>query len=984
MNGKFAILLSRHRILGPVFNPVMITKDSGNEFWVVGDRLSKSNIQKYDAQLFPEQKKLVDVIEEYSDTHLLKIFTKSKISIQDFLSSVDEPLFNKQIRPYIERRLSRCIDLLSGSDTLIFLKRQHNNIYDSDRVFLQDDAATAIFNFIRKPEGLTYSLTISCNNKNINLTNRSGYLLVNDPCVLLLENRLLLFEDIDGKKLLPFFKNQSVFVRKETERKFLETFAKQIIQKYQVHAEGFRIVDQHPEPRAVLSLENQLNGRPGLILRFKYEEGILYDANRKSDLQVRISEHDHTMEFHRMNRNPVFENRIISALLKMGLANIELSCFMPLNLTRIDNVLLLYDLVNWLNFNGKALSEQGIEVVQRFPVKKYFLKKVDLEINVRERENDWFDIHATVKLDDIEIPFIRFRQHLLDGRREYTLSDGRILVLPEAWFARFKDFLSFAREENGQLVMEKQHFPLLDKTLKGFESSYPEKVRQLLDTDHYEEQPVPAEILATLRDYQKTGYSWLWKLNRLQFGGCLADDMGLGKTIQTLTLLQRAITEEKTRYNGPVNSVYERQLTIFDQEQNAQGKAQPSLIVVPSTLIHNWMNEIRKFTPFISAGYYGGQNRKPFRHYYDTYDLIITSYGYIRNDFEIIRSYDFLYIILDESQVIKNRHSKTYKAITALNSAHRLVLTGTPVENSLADLWSQMNFLNPGLLGNFRFFTGEFVIPIEKNHSKQKTRTLQTLISPFVMRRTKCEVARELPGLSRQQIYCDMTEAQYDFYEREKSKIRNLLMDNILKTGIQQSSLLILQSLTRLRQAANHPVLIEPGYTEDSGKYNAILDNLQNLLAEKHKVLIFSSFVRHLEIFIEFCRQNSIPYSCLTGDLPQKKRELIINEFQESRNTFLFFISIKAGGFGLNLTAADYVFILDPWWNPAVEEQAISRSHRMGQKNKVFVYRFIAKDSIEEKILMLQDKKSSLAEKFTAGNNPFVSSDSEEILGLFN
>ncbi|MBN2480568.1 MAG: DEAD/DEAH box helicase [Bacteroidales bacterium] len=984
MNGKFALLLSLHRVLGPIFNPVVITKNAGQDFWVISDRISMANLHQYDGQLFPEQKKLVNVIEEYSDTHLLKIFTKRKISIQDFFSSVDENLFNMQIRPYIERRLNRCIELLSGSDTLIFLKKQHHNIYDSDRVYLQDDIATAVFNFIRKPEGLTYSLTINYNDEDINLTNKSGFVLINDPCVLLFENRLLLFDDIDGKKLLPFFKNQSVFVRKETEKKFLETFAKQIIQKYQVHAEGFRIVDQHPEPTAVLSLENNLKNKPGFILRFRYDDNILYDANRKSELQVRISEHDHAIEFRRLNRNVAFENRIISSLLKMGLANMDLSCFTPLNLSRIDNVILVYDLVSWLNFNSKALADLGIEVVQRFSVNRYYLKQVNLKLKVRETEHDWFDINATVKLDDIELPFIKFRQHLLDGRREYGLPDGRILVLPEAWFARFKDFMSFAREENNQLILEKQHFPLLDKTLKGFESSYSDKVRQLLDADHFEEQPVPAEIRCTLRDYQKTGYSWLWKLNRLQFGGCLADDMGLGKTIQTLTLLQRSITEEKTRYNGPVNSVFERQLTIFDQEQRAQGKAVPSLVVVPSTLIHNWINEIMKFAPSILAGYYGGQNRKPFGHYYNAYDLIITSYGYIRNDFEIIKSYDFLYIILDESQVIKNRHSKTYKAITAINSIHRLILTGTPVENSLTDLWSQMNFLNPGLLGNFRFFKGEFVMPIEKNHNKHQTRILQTLISPFVMRRTKSEVARELPGLSRQQIYCDMTEAQYGFYETEKSKVRNLVLDNILKTGMRQSSFIILQSLTRLRQAANHPVLIEPDYAEDSGKYNAIRDNIHNLLAEKHKVLVFSSFVKHLELFTAYCRQSNIPYSCLTGDVPQKKREQIIHEFQESGDIFLFFISIKAGGYGLNLTSADYVFILDPWWNPAVEEQAISRSHRMGQKNKVFVYRFIAKDTIEEKILMLQDRKSSLAQKFTDSNNPLASADKEEILGLFD
>lgn len=983
MNGKFAILLNRHRILGPVFNPVMITKDPGMEFWIIADRLSEINLHQYDRHLFPEQNQLVHVIEEYSDTHLLKVFTKRKTSIQDFLSSVDENLFSMHLRPYIERRLSMCIELLSGSDTMIFMKKQHQNIYDSDRVYLQDDIATVVFHFMRKPEGLTYALSINHNEEKIILTHKDGYVLINDPCVILLENRLFLFDDIDGKKLLPFFKLQSVFVKKETEKKFLETFARQIIQKYCVKVEGLNIIDHHTEPSALLSLENNTNGKPAYVLRFKYDENTLYDANRKSELQVKITEQNNRIEFHRMNRNAVFENKVISSLLKMGLANIQSNLFLPLNLNRTENILLVYDLVSWLNANSKTLTGQGIIVEQRLNVNKYYLDKVDLKLKVRESEHDWFDIHATVKLDGFEIPFVRFRQHLIEGRREYELPDGSVMVLPEAWFARFKDILAFTKEEDQRLVLEKQHFHLLDKNLKEFDGTYSDKVRMLLDINSYEEQPVPIDIHATLRDYQKRGYSWLWKLNRFEFGGCLADDMGLGKTLQTLTLLQRAIDEEKTRYNGPVNSVFEKQLTIFEQKQQAQGKAMPSLVVVPSTLIHNWINEITRFVPAISAGIYGGQNRKPFRHYYNTYDLIVTSYGHVRNDFETIKSFEFLYITLDESQVVKNRHSKTYKALTMLNAVHKVVLTGTPIENSLTDLWSQMNFLNPGLLGNFNFFKSEFVIPIEKNHSKHQTKMLQTLISPFVMRRSKEEVAPELPQLSRQQIYCDMTEAQHAFYETEKSKARNLVMDNILKSGIQQSSFIILQSLTRLRQAANHPVLIESGYYEDSGKYNAILDNIRNLMAEKHKVLIFSSFVKHLELYTSYCRQNNIPFSCLTGDVLQKKREAIINKFQESKDIFLFFISIKTGGYGLNLTAADYVFILDPWWNPAVEEQALSRSHRIGQKNKVFVYRFIAKDTIEEKIRMLQDRKSSLARKFIDSNNPFTASDKDEILKLF-
>jgi SNF2 family DNA or RNA helicase len=293
-----------------------------------------------------------------------------------------------------------------------------------------------------------------------------------------------------------------------------------------------------------------------------------------------------------------------------------------------------------------------------------------------------------------------------------------------------------------------------------------------------------------------------------------------------------------------------------------------------------------------------------------------------------------------------------------------------------------MNFLNSGLLGNFEFFKNQFVNPIEKGNDEKQARILRALISPFVLRRTKSEVARELPSLTHQIIYCNMSESQQAFYETEKSRARNLILDNLQQQGIEKSSFVILQSLTKLRQAANHPALIDPEYLEDSGKHEVIINYIRNLIAEGHKALIFSSFVKHLELYTAFCDQETLPYALLTGDVPQKQREAIVKKFQDDPAVHLFFISIKAGGFGLNLTSADYVFILDPWWNPAVEEQALSRAHRMGQKKNVFVYRFITKDTLEEKIQLLQEKKSQLAENFINENNPFRTNDKEELMKL--
>jgi superfamily II DNA or RNA helicase len=982
MKGKFALTLTTHRILGPLFNAAIITPSPNREYYTVSDRLSPANLIQYEQWLSPEAVLLVKTIDEYSDNQLLKVFSKKIKSTQDFMASIDETLYERQVRPYIERRLLRCTELFAGTDIPVFLKKQLNNIYESDRLFLQDDTANAVFNFIRNAEGLKYHLTIRYNDETISLTGKNGFVLVNEPCRLVLGNCIFQFDDIDGKKLLPFFKKQNISIRIETEKKFLEAFAKPVIQKYQVQATGFTITDQHLVPQPVLSLESNLNGIPVLMLRFKYGDKAQYFAGKKSELLVTLIHEENHVEFLRLNRDFQFENQIVSSLLELGLANIDASSFTPLRIKKTEHILLSYDLINWLNFNCVALKQRGVDVVQASHTNRYYLNQVELKLKVSENKNDWFDIHAVVQFDDFEIPFVKFRNCILDGRREFELPDGRIIVLPEEWFARFKDLFSFARDNNNQLLLEKQHFSLLKESLLGLDGSYAGKLRKWLDSAAYEEQPVPVEIKADLRDYQKKGFDWMWKLYTNDFGGCLADDMGLGKTLQTLTLIQQVINEDKKQHRGPVNSVYEKQLTIFDSSDAADVKARPSLVIVPSTLVHNWINEAGKFAPNLKTGFYGGQNRKPFRHYYDRFDLIITSYGLVRNDLDAFKSYDFLYIILDESQVIKNPHAKTYKSVISLTASHRLVLTGTPIENSLTDLWAQMNFLNPGLLGNFEFFKNQFANPIEKAHDEKQARILQTLIKPFILRRTKTEVTRELPALTQQVIYCDMSESQQAFYETEKSKVRNLILDNIKHQGIEKSSFVILQSLTKLRQAANHPALIDQNYSEDSGKHDVIIDNIKNLVAEGHKALIFSSFVKHLELYTAWCDKAGFPYALLTGDVPQQQREAIIKKFQDDPAVHLFFISIKAGGFGLNLTSADYVFILDPWWNPAVEEQALSRAHRMGQKKKVFVYRFITKDTLEEKIHLLQDKKSQLAENFINNNNPFKSSDREELMSL--
>jgi SNF2 family DNA or RNA helicase len=291
-----------------------------------------------------------------------------------------------------------------------------------------------------------------------------------------------------------------------------------------------------------------------------------------------------------------------------------------------------------------------------------------------------------------------------------------------------------------------------------------------------------------------------------------------------------------------------------------------------------------------------------------------------------------------------------------------------------------MNFLNRGLLGNFQFFKNEFLNPIESNSDDTQREKLKQLIQPFILRRTKKQVAQDLPELNEHLVFCDMSESQEKFYETEKSKIRNNILDNISQHGIEKSSFIILQALTKLRQIANHPLLIDESFNKNSGKFDDVIRKLENLRNEGHKVLIFSSFVKHLDLLANYFNENKYKFSTLTGSTTD--RENVVDEFQTNENIHFFLISLKAGGVGLNLTAADYVFILDPWWNPAAELQAIARAHRMGQKNNVFVYRFISNGTIEEKIVSLQKKKSNLADEFVNNNNPFKGMDKNTVMDL--
>src|SRR5690606_9975707 len=444
---------------------------------------------------------------------------------------------------------------------------------------------------------------------------------------------------------------------------------------------------------------------------------------------------------------------------------------------------------------------------------------------------------------------------------------------------------------------------------------------------------IPTTLRAQLRDYQLEGLRWLNFLDNFNFGGCLADDMGLGKTLQIIAF----ILSQREKYGHTTN-----------------------LIIVPTSLLFNWQEELSRFAPSIKTFLHYGAERDRDVTEMNQYEVVLTSYGMLLSDIRFLKTLYFNYIFLDESQAIKNPNSERYKAVRLLQSRNRIVLTGTPIENNTFALYAQLSFACPGLLGNKQYFRDTYAIPIDKFEYSKLAVELQEKIRPFILRRTKMQVAKELPEKTDMIIYCEMNAEQrriYDAYERELREFISATDES----EIHKNSMHVLTGLTKLRQICNSPVLLKEGHSGDNAiKIEVLTEQIENQ-SKEHKILVFSQFVGMLDLIKAELERKDIPFVYLTGQT--KDRGTQVQNFQTDENIRVFLISSKAGGVGLNVTEADYVDLVDPWWNPAVGNQAIDRSHRIGQRKNVVAVRLICSDTVEEKIMHLQKKKNKLAQE---------------------
>ena len=696
------------------------------------------------------------------------------------------------------------------------------------------------------------------------------------------------------------------------------------------------------EPEAVLEISQGKN-------KIKYSLFFMYGTRRIDPEMADDPVFEQTREIsskknHAYRRNRNFEARIIAfvnSLLK------DISCNEP--------DVLMTGSADFISRNNQKLKSERIRLKLRGSKKTVSIQNGNIAFRAKPLSSG-FNISSFFIQGDEEAA-LKILPEYLDSN--LVLVNNRFCQVNRRQIRMLKKLTEHGMESDGcyflsrydlntaeiiqdRVIEPDSAFTSLLETLKSFRSHEIQKNISL-----------PDSFKAALRPYQLQGYNWMSFLDRHNLCGCLADDMGLGKTVQTLAFIQK-LSEE--------------------------GRLRTSLLIVPVITISNWLEEIHRFAPQTEYLVYRGENRTDFRHRLNEYDLVITSYHTFRIDADIFMSQNFRYVIIDEAQNIKNPDSKARALLMKIKSEGRLALTGTPFENSMLDLWSLMDFLNPGIVGTRQAFTEKY-INAKSTDSKKLKDELRAKISPFILRRKKSEVLTELPPREDILLWCEMEDEQRSAYDALRIELR----DKILSSGKSDaySSGMVFQSILKLRQMALFPVLASDEFAGIPSCKLDMFDMItEKIVSEENRMLVFSQFVRVLKLLKENLDSKTVGSSYIDGST--RKRDDEISAFKNSETSHIFLLSLKAAGVGINLTEADYVLLFDPWWNPAVENQAIDRAHRIGRKEKITAYRMIVKDSIEEKILRINERKSELAEDLiTSGNEIPAIFDRKTILSLF-
>ena len=958
MNQKIAYTLNSNNNFGCVPECVVIDCDNQNKPSTSFIKITHQNIKRYNDLLDKTDLLLIECCFQLEkDTIVSKIKDRSVRSWESLIQKYFDPQNNHKDTQFIRDYIS---DYISQYQNKFFENISDKKIYQPignfpfmwKQLFVELEMPEVFYCFEKKEDGLYFSLDLSCKKRNFELNN--AMLVSRKTARVLVENKIYEFDnEVDGAKLIPFLTKNFVHIPPQHIENYLQKIVIPLISTNRVLTDGFAITPVNELTKAVfrvkeirklqqfsLFADNSQTDSDitDLVIELIFEyQDFLFWAGKKGPAN-RLDMTGESIIITHVERDEKSENQYIEEFNKIGIALNGKVKKMPY-LAGVD----------WLNEHYKEIEMLDVEI--RFDKKQNSSQRIfvgERTISIQIEENrDWFDIKGKVRFGEFEVPFLQVLYYIKQNKSRILLPNGEYAQIPQTWFEEYRSLSEFCKIEDGKAILGKQ-FCILTNDLHRLgkvEFSVKENMRRFIENKPDMNFELPKNFQGKLRQYQTEGYNWLRLLNELGLGGCLADDMGLGKTIQTLCLLQW-------------------------MKENGRGI---SLLVVPTSLVYNWQQEAAAFCPQLNIYIHTGFDRVKDFNSIGQPDLLITSYAILRRDKDLFRQQKFNYIILDEAQSIKNPNSDITKVCLELHADRFLTLTGTPLENSITDLWSQTHFINRNMLGSINHFTKACKVP-------EKLEMYCKLIKPFLLRRNKSSVLKELPEKTIIVQKCYMNESQNEFYRQIRNNYRDKFLEEKNKKE-KVSSILLLEGLLRLRQTANHPVLVDKDFAETSGKFETVTQLMEDVIQSGEKVLVFSSFVEHLKLYKTYLDERQIQYCYLDGST--KDRQEQVEKFQNDDGYPVFLLSLKAGGVGLNLTRASYVFLLDPWWNPAAESQAFDRAHRIGQKNKVFVYKFITQNTIEEKILKLQEEKKQLFETMIESENgTFKQLEVNEILKL--
>ena len=897
-------------------------------------RISTQNSINYE-HLFDERDTvLFNICAKLEKETILSKINDKKVKSWDALTdryfgnkiTKDQQYIKQYIQDYIELYQNQFFENLSDKSLYI---PQGRFPFTWQKITVDEEMPELLYCFDNQPDWIYYSLEITHHNKPLSLL--TGHFISRKPARIVLRNRLYEFDDeIDGSKLLPFLSKEKVSIAQANAEEYIQKVIAPLVVSNRVIASGFEIKSvseitsiylkvREIESTRQFSLFDEADVASDSARNLVFELIFEYDDFKfwagENGRTTSVSTYESGFCIFYVERSRQLEQLYIDSLKETGLDLDAKIRKMPYT-----------EGIDWINEHFKAIEMAGIEIRIENKTntdRKIFVGSRSISIELVENR-DWFDIKGMVMFGDYEIPFLTILKYIRQNKNTLMLPNGEYAQIPAAWFDEYRTLIDFSKIEDGQAVIAKHHCMVI----KGLEQderirlSVKDNMRYLFENHTGKEFDLPAGFRGELRPYQREGYNWMRLLDELSLGGCLADDMGLGKTIQTLCLLQSM------------------------KEQNRG----TNLLVVPTSLVYNWEMEAAKFCPELKVYAHRGPNRTRNYEEIGKPDVLITSYAILRKDRALFSNMLFNYVILDEAQAIKNAQSNTTEACLSLKARRFLTLTGTPLENSISDLWSQVHFFNRNMLGTMSHF-------MQNCKSPEKLELYSYLLKPFLLRRNKTEVLTDLPEKTIITQWCDMNEPQREFYRETRNTYRDKFLGST-STDDRVNTMVLLEGLLRLRQTANHPVLVDTAYAGDSGKFDMVCQMLEDVIAQGDKILVFSSFVEHLKLYRNYLDEQAIPYCYLDGSTADRQAE--VERFQQDDTYRVFLLSLKAGGVGLNLTKASYVFLLDPWWNPAAEAQAYDRAHRIGQENNVFVYKFITRNTIEEKILKLQEEKLKL------------------------